>query len=103
MKTTKRKTLQSGTQTWVEVTTGREGTIIVEPYDPLYTNHLFRADTGIADGHRDEPFHILLDNFIDHKIALLPQQVVAYSSEHHETLTESHISDGEILDIMHED
>jgi len=100
VKATKRTRLHPGMQTWVEVTTDREGTIMIEPNDQLYHNLLCRAGTGIMDVKRDQPFHILVANFAEHPIDILPRQVVAYTSDHPETLTKSHISHGEMLGVI---
>lgn len=73
---------------------------MIEQYDQLYNKKLCRAGTGIIDVHRDKSFQILVANFGERAIDLLPDQVVAYSTDHPETVTESHISHGEMFGVI---
>lgn len=70
IKVTERR-LQTGTQTWVEVSKDKDVTVMVEPHHPLYYNLQFIGGTGISDLKPDQPFHILVANFREHIVALL--------------------------------
>ena len=92
--------LQPASQTWVEVVTQREGTILVEPNEQLYNSSMCLTGTGIADVTAGKPFHVLVANFGERPIDLRPQQVVAMAGSHPEKLVESDISHSEMLGII---
>ena len=103
IKTTRRVKLTAATQTWVEVVTKRDGTILVDPHMPLYTNVMCIAGTGVANVKANLPFRILIANFGDNDVTLAPQQVVAKASGHPETLAESHLSHAEVFGLIPDD
>lgn len=57
--------LKQETHIWIEVTRKRQGSILVDPYQPLYTNKMCIAGSGVADVQSDRPFRILVANFSD--------------------------------------
>lgn len=50
-----------------------------------------------------QPFHILIANFSEQNIHLLPHQVVGYGSQHPETIIESDITNEKMLRIIPDD
>lgn len=95
-----RTKLHPGMQAWVEVSDDREGMVLGEPKDQLYNKLLCRVGMGIADVRQSEPFHILVSNFEYYAVHLLPCQVVAYASQHPESLMESKIMHAEVLSLI---
>lgn len=97
--------LQPRTQTRIEVSTEKKGTIMVEPYHPIYNKQLCLSETGIADVKSGQPFYILVANFGQQVIDLLQHKVVVYASKHQETILESYITymkmSGTIPDDVH--
>lgn len=71
--------LQPGKKTWVEVSTEKEETLIVDPYHFLYSNLVCHNGTVIADLKPGQRFHILIANLREYAIDLLAHQVVAYT------------------------
>lgn len=71
-----------------------------EPYHPLYNNIQCLAGTRIVDLNPGQPFHILIANFDEDAIDLLPHQVVTYESQLQETIFESNITHAEILSLI---
>lgn len=92
--------LNPETQSWVKVVIKREGIIFVDPYSPLYTNEVCIAGTGVAYVKADKRFRILIANFGDNEVTLLPHQVVQLASDHAETLVESHLWHGEAFGLI---
>lgn len=64
---------------------------------------MFLAGSGIADVQTDQPFRILIANFSDRMVELLPQQEVSTASAHPQTVFDSHLSHEEVLSLIHDD
>ena len=56
--------------------------------------------TGVADVIADKPFKVLVANFSDNVVSLLPHQVIATAADHPETLVESHMSHAEVFGLI---
>lgn len=52
---------------------------------------------------KDQPFHSLESNFGEYAIDLLPHQVLAYASQHPQTIVESDITHEEMLSLIPDD
>lgn len=63
---------------------------------------LSHVGTCIADEQLNKPFHILIPNFSENGIDVLPGPVVSYASQHPETIFESDISQGKMLELLPE-
>lgn len=97
IKVTKRVRLKQETQTWVEMSTLQKGMVLLNSYTPLYTNAMCLAVTGVANLQPDQHFQILIANFGDKLIGLLPHQVVVTASHRFEKLVKSHSSHAEVF------
>lgn len=61
------------------------------------------ADRGISNVKAHQPFRILVANFGDHRVDLLPQQVIETELMRPDKLFESHMSHIEMLALVPED
>lgn len=95
--------LQPGNQKWVEISTAKGETIVVEPYNSLYDDLLCLTGKGIADVKSGQSFDIIVPDFGEQAIYFRPQQVVAYSSQHPKTIVESDITYAEVFGITVDD
>lgn len=57
------KNFNKATKTWVEVSTKKERTVMVEQYHPLYSNLIFYTGTGIEHVKPGQRFHIIINKF----------------------------------------
>lgn len=80
-----------------------KGTILVDHYQPLYTNTMGITSSAVVDVRSNQPFWILVANFIDQTIDLLPHQVVAAALSNQKTLVESQLSHAEVFGLMPHD
>lgn len=103
IKMTRHVRLKHSTQTWVEVTTKREVTILVDSYKLLYRNVMSSHATGIANVDSQNPFRILVANFTDHTVVLLPHHVLAAAAAHPENLKESRMSHADMLGLINDE
>lgn len=87
---------------WGEVSTEKEGTIILGAYDFLYNILLWLFRRGITDVKTGQPLYILVASFGEHTIDFLPNQVVKYPSQHQETIFEYDITHTEVLGLLPE-
>lgn len=65
IKTTKFVNFKPETQTWVEVVTNREGTILVDPYTTSYKKVISVTGSRVADFKGYKPFRMLVANLTD--------------------------------------
>lgn len=75
----------------------------MDPYTPLYTNLICSAATRVANTESDKSFRILVVNFSDHCVDVLPKEVVASSPAHPNNLVESHIWHAKMLHLIPDD
>lgn len=61
------------------------------------------ADSGVANVRSDQTFRMLVANFSDRSITLLPDQIVATASTNAENLFQSHLSHADVFGWIHED
>lgn len=101
IKTIKRVRLKLEIRTCIEVTTKRRGMILMDPYQQLYTNTIRIVCSSIADVRSDKkPFGILVANFGDLTVDLLPHQEVSTAFMHQETFVESHPLHAELFGLI---
>lgn len=81
MKVTEHNKMQHGMQTWVEVHIEKKRTIMIEHFHGLQNNLKCLAGTGKVDVKPDQRFKILVANFNENAVDLLPHQVVAYGTK----------------------
>lgn len=74
IKTTKVVRLKPATQTLLELANKISRTILVYPLNPLSKNDIFSAAARIASIQSDKPFQILVAEFNEHSIYLLPNK-----------------------------
>ena len=92
--------IPSETQAWVQVTTQKEGLILVDSLPKLYENDMCLAGAGVTEVEPNKLFQILVANFGKHRKLLLPKQQVATAKPHPTTLVESNISHAEMLGLI---
>lgn len=63
--------LKPKNETWVEVLTKCEVTILLDPYTPSHTHVMCITGTGVADGKAGKLFWKLVSNFSDKEVNLL--------------------------------
>lgn len=97
---TKLIVLQPYTQTLVEVTSKRDGLMLVDPDPKLFTNQMCLVSAGVANVSSEKPFQVLFANFGRTPIGLCPLQAIVKAAAHPANLVKSHINHGEMLGLI---
>ena len=92
--------LSSESQTFVTLTTKREGRITVGPQQQLYEKQGCWTASGVVNVQPSQQFRVLIANFNLHSVNLNPRQVVAMSSAHPEKIVESYVTLTELLGLI---
>lgn len=71
--------------------------MLADPYTPLYTKVISITGSRVADFKANKPFRILVANFSDKEVTLIPHQVVATASDNTKNLVKFHLSHAEVL------
>lgn len=74
IKVTKRIVVQSDTQTWVEVTSNRDGLILFDPDLKRFTKTMCLVAAGVPNVAGDKRFKILVANFASTLVELSPRK-----------------------------
>lgn len=61
---------------------------MVEPKAKFYNNQMCLADLGVIEVRLDQPFRILVSNFGEQLINILPKQLFATANPHPANLVE---------------
>ena len=95
--------LQPGTQTWVEVTTDRNGLLVVQPHDKLYQTGRVLATNGIVEVEPHQKFHLLMANFGTNPYRVTKGQVIATVLPHPMGIIPTKVSTADVLGIAEPD
>lgn len=93
-------TIKPESQTWATVSNNRSGLIIIDPLRSPCKNHDCIADTRVHQAQPGKEFYILIGSLSRNHFKLVKDQSVATAEDHPETLTETDISNGELLGIV---
>lgn len=99
IKTVHKIVLSAESQTWVQVTTKKEGLIFVTPTRNTYDHHLCLSATAVAKVKPDDLFRILGANFSKKSKILLQNQHIADLKSHPTALLESDATHTELLGV----
>lgn len=64
---------------------------------------MYIVGSDVVDVRSDQQFRFRMNNFIDQKIDLLPQQVVTTASARPESVAQSHISQPKVVGSINDD
>ena len=95
----KATTLAPGTQTFVSCVSQRHGTMIIEPIERLYENHLLAPTNGVVHVEPNRPFRILIANFGSTPKRLCKNQVVGNLLPHPPVIVPTHLQLAHVLGL----
>ena len=86
-------------QTWVTVTSQRNGVMVVQPNDALYANHSIAPTDGVVQTTPGVPFHILVAKFGKHRKSLTKNQVLGSLLPHPVAMYPSNVMLADVLGL----
>ena len=91
--------LQPGTQTFVEVTTERHGTMVLQPIESLFAKSSVVATNGVVQVEPNQVFRILVANFGDYPYRLSKNQIIGTLLPHPTAVIPSSVMLSDILGV----
>ena len=96
---TKRCMVPAGHQCVVQATCQLAGTVTIRSADRLYERNQCVTASGVATVQPNVPFKVLIANYSDKPVWILPKQLIGYADPEPVFTVESCFTIGELLDV----